>query len=142
VGVLREFVGDEPAVLLELVDCFETVATGLRAGLLRAGADSDADGAAMLAHSLKSSSRSVGALPLGASCARLEAHGARFDLPVGIAVNAGRADRSFYAGTLGALAEGAVEFVDGPADILVGRAVAHGDRAQAASAAADRCRVA
>ena len=76
VGVLREFVGDEPAVLLELVDCFETVATGLRAGLLRAGADSDADGAAMLAHSLKSSSRSVGALPLGASCARLEAHGA------------------------------------------------------------------
>ncbi|GGK07737.1 Hpt domain-containing protein [Luteimonas terricola] len=75
VRVLRDIVGDEPALLLEIVAYFDTVATGMRAGLLRAAADADAGGAAMLAHSLKSSARSVGALPLGVLCAELEEHG-------------------------------------------------------------------
>ena len=67
---------------------------------------------------------------------RLVAHGAAPDLPVGIVVNAGRADSTAYAGTLGGLANGAVDFVDGPAVILVGKAVAEGDWAEAAAAAA------
>ncbi|ODT74755.1 MAG: uroporphyrinogen-III C-methyltransferase [Pelagibacterium sp. SCN 64-44] len=74
--------------------------------------------------------------------ARLVQHGAPADLPVGIVVNAGRADSASYAATLGGLAAGAVDFVDGPAVILVGRAIAHGDWANAAAAAAQNYKVA
>ncbi|NLA69105.1 MAG: Hpt domain-containing protein [Gammaproteobacteria bacterium] len=73
---LHDTVGDDPAVLGEIIGCFDTVATGMRAGLLRAAADRDAGAAALLAHSLKSSSRAVGALPLGSLCERLEARAA------------------------------------------------------------------
>jgi len=73
---------------------------------------------------------------------RLVSFGAAPDLPVGIVVNAGRASRTLYAATLGQLAQGAVDFVDGPAVILVGRAVAEGDWADAADAAASKFKVA
>lgn len=73
---------------------------------------------------------------------RLVAHGAAPDLPVGIVVNAGRTNRALYAATLGQLAGGAVEFADGPAVILVGKAVAAGDWAGAADAAAEQFKVA
>ncbi|MEQ8599498.1 MAG: siroheme synthase CysG [Devosia sp.] len=73
---------------------------------------------------------------------RLVSFGAAPDLPVGIVVNAGRANRTLYAATLGQLAAGAVDFVDGPAVILVGRAVAEGDWADAADAAASSFKVA
>src|SRR5690606_23627168 len=63
---------------------------------------------------------------------RLIAHGAAPSLPVGIVVNAGRADKSTYSGTLAALAAGEVAFSDGPAIIFVGAAVAAGDWAQGA----------
>ena len=76
------------------------------------------------------------------TAARLVAHGAAPELPIGIVVNAGRADSVSYSGTLGGLAAGAVDFVDGPAIILVGRAVAHGDWADAAEAAASNFKVA
>lgn len=62
---------------------------------------------------------------------RLLAAGAEADLPIGIVVNAGRASSRSYSGNLGELARGAVEFEDGPAVILVGRAVAHGDWVEA-----------
>ncbi|KKC32933.1 siroheme synthase CysG [Devosia psychrophila] len=58
---------------------------------------------------------------------RLIAHGASADLPVGIVINAGRADRSTYSGKLSALASGQVAFNEGPAIILVGEAVEAGD---------------
>ncbi|MEN1940234.1 response regulator [Luteimonas sp. MJ246] len=76
VHALREIVGDEPSVMVEIVAYFDTVATGIRAELLRAAASGDAAEAVMLAHRLKSSSRSVGALPLGRLCAVLEDEGA------------------------------------------------------------------
>jgi len=63
--------------------------------------------------------------------ARLIAHGASATLPVGIVVNAGRADKSTYSGTLSALAAGQVAFSDGPAIIFVGEAVEAGDWADA-----------
>ena len=71
---------------------------------------------------------------------RLLAQGLAGSVPVGIVVNAGRADRAIYAGTLGALAAGAIEFADGPAVIFVGEAVAQGDwaRAETIAAAAER----
>jgi uroporphyrin-III C-methyltransferase/precorrin-2 dehydrogenase/sirohydrochlorin ferrochelatase len=67
--------------------------------------------------------------------ARLIAHGAAAHLPVGIVVNAGRADKSTYSGTLSALAAGQVSFSEGPAIIFVGEAVAAGDWAEAAQLA-------
>ncbi|MGV8834317.1 MAG: siroheme synthase CysG [Devosia sp.] len=73
---------------------------------------------------------------------RLVANGASPSTPVGIVVNAGRADKSTYAGTLGALAAGQVAFSDGPAIILVGEAVAAGDWAQAADFATQQFKVA
>ena len=76
------------------------------------------------------------------TAALLVAHGAAPDLPIGIVVNAGRTESASYSGTLGGLAAGAVDFVDGPAIILVGRAVAHGDWANAAEAAASNFKVA
>jgi uroporphyrin-III C-methyltransferase/precorrin-2 dehydrogenase/sirohydrochlorin ferrochelatase len=78
----------------------------------------------------------------GDVAARLIAHGAASNLPVGIVVNAGRADKSTYAGTLGALAAGQVAFSEGPAIIFVGEAVAAGDWADAARLAAESFKVA
>lgn len=63
-------------------------------------------------------------------------------LPVGIVVNAGRANKSLYAGTLGGLAAGEVAFADGPAIIFIGEAVAHGDWALAEQFAAQEFKVA
>ncbi len=64
--------------------------------------------------------------------ARLIEQGASPALPIGIVVNAGRADKSTYCGTLGTLAANAVAFADGPAIIFVGEAVEAGDWADAA----------
>lgn len=61
------------------------------------------------------------------TASRLIAHGAAPDLPLGIVVNAGRPDRRCFSGTLSGLSRGSVSFPDGPAVILVGRAVSHGD---------------
>jgi uroporphyrin-III C-methyltransferase/precorrin-2 dehydrogenase/sirohydrochlorin ferrochelatase len=63
-------------------------------------------------------------------------------LPAGIVVNAGRRDRSFHLGTLGALASGDVRMADGPAIIFIGEAVRHGDWAEAADIAEQEFKVA
>jgi uroporphyrin-III C-methyltransferase/precorrin-2 dehydrogenase/sirohydrochlorin ferrochelatase len=57
-------------------------------------------------------------------------------------VNAGRAQSRSYAGNLDDLARGAVEFSDGPAVILIGRAVAHGDWVEAVASNAESFKVA
>ena len=72
----------------------------------------------------------------------LMAHGLSATVPVGIVVNAGRADKTLYAGDVGALASGKIDFVDGPAIIFVGEAVAAGDWARAETIAAVAERVA
>ncbi len=63
---------------------------------------------------------------------KLIARGMNAALPIGIVVNAGRRDRSFYRGSLGDLASNSLAMKDGPAIIFVGEAVAHGDWAEAA----------
>jgi len=73
---------------------------------------------------------------------RLIIHGMAARTPVGIVVNAGRADRRFFRGTLGELADGGGSFGDGPAVILVGEAVAAGDWADAADLAVRTYKVA
>jgi len=72
----------------------------------------------------------------------LKDKGLAADVPVGIVVNAGRSDRRLYRGTLGGLADGDVDFADGPAVILVGEAVASGDWEQAAAFAGREFKVA
>lgn len=74
--------------------------------------------------------------------ARLIGRGLAGATPVGVVVNAGRADRALYAGTLAHLAAGSVAYTDGPAVILIGPAVAHGDWADAAALAARTAKVA
>lgn len=78
----------------------------------------------------------------GDVAARLIAHGASPRLPVGIVVNAGRDDKSAYAGTLAGLAAGQVAFSEGPAIIFVGEAVAAGEWTDAAGFVADGVKVA
>jgi len=74
--------------------------------------------------------------------ARLISSGLSETVPVGIVVNAGRRDRSFYRGTVGQLAEGEIDFVDGPAVILIGEAIAAGDWQDAAALAGQQFKVA
>jgi uroporphyrin-III C-methyltransferase/precorrin-2 dehydrogenase/sirohydrochlorin ferrochelatase len=73
---------------------------------------------------------------------KLMARGMNPSLPIGIVVNAGRKDRSFYRGSLGDLAGGNLAMQDGPAIIFVGEAVAHGDWTAAADIAERTIRVA
>jgi uroporphyrin-III C-methyltransferase/precorrin-2 dehydrogenase/sirohydrochlorin ferrochelatase len=68
--------------------------------------------------------------------------GMRPELPVGVVVNAGRTDRSFYRATLGEIAVDGAEMAEGPAVIFIGEAVAHGDWADAESLAIEQFKVA
>lgn len=104
--------------------------------------DSDLTHWAALAQSGLTLALYMGKSIAGDVAERLIAHGTSAALPVGIVVNAGRADRSTYAGTLGGLATGQVAFSDGPAIIFVGEAVAAGDWADAAQVAAESFKVA
>lgn len=72
VGVLRALVGDDPDLLDELLADYLAGARRQRLALRDACAIRAFTDARMLAHNLKSSSRSVGALALGAACQGLE----------------------------------------------------------------------
>ncbi|MGN6669412.1 MAG: ATP-binding protein, partial [Trinickia sp.] len=98
INVLKDIVGDDmetvQALLMEYAECSAELADQLRARL----ADGHAREAAAIAHKLKSSSRSIGALPLGDLCAEIEACaskgqadgldqlGARFDVSYRLAI--------------------------------------------------------
>jgi uroporphyrin-III C-methyltransferase/precorrin-2 dehydrogenase/sirohydrochlorin ferrochelatase len=73
---------------------------------------------------------------------KLLSRGMRPSLPVGIVVNAGRRDRSFYRATLGEVAVDGAEMAEGPAVIFIGEAVAHGDWADAETLAHKEFKVA
>lgn len=75
VGVLEDLVGNDPAVIFDLLQSFQDNA-GKIAGLLKA-ACSIGDMPAIIghAHRLKSSARTVGALALGALCEEMETAG-------------------------------------------------------------------
>ncbi|WP_127143295.1 siroheme synthase CysG [Pelagibacterium montanilacus] len=72
----------------------------------------------------------------------LMARGLSGQVPVGVVVNAGRADKSLHAGTIAGLASGQAEFAEGPAIIFIGPAVASGDWAGAAELMRQQSRVA
>lgn len=72
---LRQTVGDDPAILAELIDAFLEDAPGLLADIQRSVEAADGPGLRLAAHSLKSNSATFGALALAHLCAQLEAMG-------------------------------------------------------------------
>jgi PAS domain S-box-containing protein len=70
--VLAELVGDEAAVIDEILSAFAVSAVALSGDLMLAAGTGARQAAADLAHTLKSSTRTIGALPLGELCARIE----------------------------------------------------------------------
>jgi PAS domain S-box-containing protein len=75
VSVLAALVGDDPATIGEFLADFRASATGIAAEISAACAAGDAAQAGALAHKLKSSARSIGALALGELCALMEKAG-------------------------------------------------------------------
>ncbi len=72
VNVLKQLVGDDDATLRDFLHDFHLSAKKIAVELRAACAAGQAEAAGALAHKLKSSSRSVGALALGESCAEIE----------------------------------------------------------------------
>jgi two-component system sensor histidine kinase/response regulator len=75
VSVLKALVGDDPAMISELLHDFRLSATGIAAELRSASAAGQARASGAAAHKLKSSARSVGALALGELCEAMEQAG-------------------------------------------------------------------
>jgi HPt (histidine-containing phosphotransfer) domain-containing protein len=72
IGVLQSLVGDDACVLRDFLTEYRTCAQQDAAALRAAAAAGDGLRVSGIAHRLKSSSRSVGALALGELCAALE----------------------------------------------------------------------
>ena len=72
IAVLENLVGNDPQTVREFLGDYLAAAQRLGSELRSAFAVGDAQKVGAIAHRLKSSSRSVGALPLGDLCAELE----------------------------------------------------------------------
>jgi CheY-like chemotaxis protein/HPt (histidine-containing phosphotransfer) domain-containing protein/two-component sensor histidine kinase len=79
-AVLAAQVGDDPEAIRELLQDFQYYGLKTSEELLQAYADGQAEGVCAMAHKLKSSSRSVGAIRLSDYCARLESAARNEDL--------------------------------------------------------------
>jgi len=75
IGVLQALAGDDAGVMRDFLDEYLACANDERSALRSAAAARDGRGVSRIAHRLKSSSRSVGALALGDVCAELESDG-------------------------------------------------------------------
>jgi CheY-like chemotaxis protein/HPt (histidine-containing phosphotransfer) domain-containing protein len=75
VNVLKALVGDDEAVIRDFLSDFRVSAAGIAAELRTACDAEQTGGASALAHKLKSSARSVGALGLGDLCEAMERSG-------------------------------------------------------------------
>jgi signal transduction histidine kinase/DNA-binding NarL/FixJ family response regulator len=82
VSVLEALVGTDPQLIHEFLQEFGVSAARLAAGLTEACGNQRSKDAADIAHKLKSSARSVGALRLGKLCAAIEVAGTAGDLTV------------------------------------------------------------
>ena len=79
-GVLKELVGDDPAVINDFLRDFRASSARIAADLRAACQAGEAATAGAAAHKLKSSARSVGALVLGDLCAEMEQAGKAGDI--------------------------------------------------------------
>lgn len=75
VNALKALIGDDEAMVREFLHDFRISAAKIAVELRTACAAGQATAAGALAHKLKSSARSVGALALGELCARMEKAG-------------------------------------------------------------------
>jgi len=75
VNVLKKLVGDDEATIRDFLHDFRLSAVKIAVDLRTACAAGQATTAGALAHKLKSSARSVGALSLGELCAEMERAG-------------------------------------------------------------------
>jgi HPt (histidine-containing phosphotransfer) domain-containing protein len=75
VNVLKALIGDDEATIREFLHEFRTSAEKIAVDLRTACATEQATAVSDLAHKLKSSARSVGALVLGELCAEMEKSG-------------------------------------------------------------------
>ena len=82
VSVLESLVGTDPQLIHEFLQAFGVSAARSAAGLAEACGNQRSKDAAEIAHKLKSSARSVGALRLGEICAAIEVAGTAGDLTV------------------------------------------------------------
>jgi HPt (histidine-containing phosphotransfer) domain-containing protein len=80
-AVLKRLVGDDPTILHDVLSNYAHAATQAAVELRAAAAAKEQAQVAFAAHKLKSSSRTVGAMPLGDLCAELELTGKRNDGP-------------------------------------------------------------
>ena len=80
VNVLKKLVGDDEEIIRDFLHDFRLSAAKIAAELRTACAAGQAADAGALAHKLKSSSRSVGALALGELCAEMEQAGKAGDM--------------------------------------------------------------
>jgi signal transduction histidine kinase/CheY-like chemotaxis protein/HPt (histidine-containing phosphotransfer) domain-containing protein len=78
-GILESLVGDDPAIVLDLLADFRTIANAIAVDLRFACEQAQPLAASAHAHKFKSSARSVGALALGDVCEQIEVHGLRED---------------------------------------------------------------
>jgi uroporphyrin-III C-methyltransferase/precorrin-2 dehydrogenase/sirohydrochlorin ferrochelatase len=118
------------------------VSTGIVMATAHGASDEEVQHWASLAGSGLTLALYMGKQIAASTAIKLVLQGVPARMPVGIVVNAGRSDRAFYRGTLGELADGVHDFADGPAIILVGEAVAHGDWTDAIALAAEHLKVA
>ncbi|MFO7580219.1 Hpt domain-containing protein [Nitrosomonas halophila] len=75
VSLLQELVGDDQVVIDEILREFHAMLASIQNDLYEACKTGQCDRACALAHKLKSSARSVGALNLGAWCEQIEQAG-------------------------------------------------------------------
>jgi HPt (histidine-containing phosphotransfer) domain-containing protein len=71
--VLAALIGDDPAVVAEVLQLFHTISEQSRLQFQCGIAEERWDAVAFAAHALKSNARSLGALRLGQACADIEA---------------------------------------------------------------------
>jgi HPt (histidine-containing phosphotransfer) domain-containing protein len=100
---LRASTGDDQAFMIELVEAYVSEGTTHMDGLLAAAAAGDAAAVVRPAHSLKSTSASLGAMRLSAICRAIEEAG-REGRAEGLDANAELAQAT-WAATLAAFAE-------------------------------------
>jgi uroporphyrin-III C-methyltransferase/precorrin-2 dehydrogenase/sirohydrochlorin ferrochelatase len=118
------------------------VSTGIVFATAHGAEDSELEHWAALAGSGLTLALYMGKSVARETAGRLIARGMRTDLPIGMVVNAGRADSFAYRATLGDVAADGAEMIEGPAIIFIGEAVAHGDWAETAQVAAEHFKVA
>lgn len=70
--ILGELVDSDPGLMTELLSLWQSASISQMDELHQAWREQDMEKAGSLAHKFKSSSRSIGALPLGDLCAELE----------------------------------------------------------------------